>query len=401
MLWVEQPVGVGFTQGTPNITNEYELSDQFIGFYKNFVNLFGLHNWDVYLTGESYAGYYVPYVANAFIEAKDTNYYNLKGIAINDPIIGDETIQQQIVIKPYLDYWQNLVYLNDTFRQDLDKLNKKCGYEDYYNKYLTFPPPKGPFPVPPDPFINGPPECDIFDLTYEAILEVSPCFNIYHITETCPHPWSVLGIVNTGDYSPPGEVVYFNRTDVQKAINAPVGTDWNQCSTENVFAGDGNDHSVGPAQDGILQKVIEHTNNVIIGSGNLDFLLSTNGTLMALQNLTWNGKQGFQKYPGKKFFVPYHPEYNGGALSAAGDVGLWGHERGLTFYQVELAGHELPGYAPGAGYRSIELLLGRIKNLSQMGTFTTQAGNFTGNSFPSNFTGGVATYKSRFGNIIT
>jgi carboxypeptidase D len=36
------------------------------------------------------------------------------------------------------------------------------------------------------------------------------------------------------------------------------------------------------------------------------------------------------------------------------------------------------GYAPGAAYRAIELLLGRISSLSQMGDFTTQTGNFTG-----------------------
>lgn len=95
MLWVEQPVGVGFSQGTPNITNEVELGQQFIGFYKQFVEAFGVQNRKVYLTGESYGGYYVPYIADAFINADDAVNYNLAGVAINDPIIGDGTIQQQ------------------------------------------------------------------------------------------------------------------------------------------------------------------------------------------------------------------------------------------------------------------------------------------------------------------
>lgn len=95
MLWVEQPVGVGFSQGTPNITNEVELGEQFIGFYKQFVEAFGVQNRKVYLTGESYGGYYVPYIADSFINAADETYYNLAGVAINDPIIGDGTIQQQ------------------------------------------------------------------------------------------------------------------------------------------------------------------------------------------------------------------------------------------------------------------------------------------------------------------
>ena len=40
-----------------------------------------------------YARFYIPYVTDAFIEAKDNQYYNLKGVAINDQIIGD-TAQQ-------------------------------------------------------------------------------------------------------------------------------------------------------------------------------------------------------------------------------------------------------------------------------------------------------------------
>ena len=170
---------------------------------------------------------------------------------------------------------------------------------------------------------------------------------------------------------------------MQAAINAPVGTNWQQCTKTNVFGGAKDnqslsDTSLGPAQDGVLQRVIEYTNNTIIGSGNLDMLLSTNGTLLAIQNMTWNGLQGLQEYPGTPFTTPYHPEYNGGALAGAGVLGYYGCERGLTFYQVQLAGHELPGYAPGAAYRSIELLLGRISSFGEGGDFTTQTGNFTG-----------------------
>lgn len=53
MLWVEQPVGVGYSQGTPNITNEVELAAEFRGFYKSFVDTFQTKNWKTYITGES------------------------------------------------------------------------------------------------------------------------------------------------------------------------------------------------------------------------------------------------------------------------------------------------------------------------------------------------------------
>lgn len=64
MVWVEQPVGTGFSQGTPTATNEAEVAAQFLGFFKNFVDTFAMEGFTVYITGESYAGYYVPYIAD-------------------------------------------------------------------------------------------------------------------------------------------------------------------------------------------------------------------------------------------------------------------------------------------------------------------------------------------------
>lgn len=333
----------------------------------------------MYITGESYGGYYVPYVADAFINANDTVNYNLAGVAINDPILGDGTAQQEVVVVPFVDYWSELFYFNDSFTQTIHQAADQCGYTDYFNTYLQFPPPSGPFPVL-DPDAEG---CDLFDTVYSAVMETNPCFNIYHILDTCPFKYSVLGIVNPGDYEPPGGEVYFNRSDVQQAINAPVGTNWSQCTPTNVFGGATDnqtvqDGSLGPAQDGVLAHVIESTNNTIIGVGGLDYILPTNGSLLAIQNVTWNGVQGLQNAPTNEFFVPYHPLISQGQLASAGYVGNWVTERGLTFYTVQLAGHELPEYAPGAGYRVLEKLLGRIPDLGTTGDFTTQTGNFTG-----------------------
>ena len=42
MLWVEQPVGVGYTQGVPNIVDEVGLGKEFVGFYQQFVKAFGI-----------------------------------------------------------------------------------------------------------------------------------------------------------------------------------------------------------------------------------------------------------------------------------------------------------------------------------------------------------------------
>lgn len=76
-VWVEQPVGTGFSQGTPTATNEKEVAAQFMGFWKNFIDTFDLHNRKVYITGESYAGYYVPNIASAMLDTNDTTYFDV------------------------------------------------------------------------------------------------------------------------------------------------------------------------------------------------------------------------------------------------------------------------------------------------------------------------------------
>jgi carboxypeptidase D len=56
MVWIDQPVGTGFSVGQANVTSQTDVAAQFLGFMKNFVELFGLQGKKVYLTGESYAG---------------------------------------------------------------------------------------------------------------------------------------------------------------------------------------------------------------------------------------------------------------------------------------------------------------------------------------------------------
>lgn len=160
---------------------------------------------------------------------------------------------------------------------------------------------------------------------------------------------------------------------MQSAIHAPPHTNWAECTSTNVFV-NGTDTSP-PSGLSVLPSVIARTNNVIIGHGLLDYILIANGTLLMIQNMTWNGAQGFRTPPTDEFFVPYHTESSPSTLAGAGVFGTTHTERGLTFVEVSLSGHMVPQYAPSAAYRQLEFLLGRIKSLTQRGSFTTQMGN--------------------------
>lgn len=86
MVWIDQPIGTGFSPAAPGapaqITSEDDISRDFMGFWKNFMTTFGLEGRKVYLTGESYAGQYIPYISAAMLATYDTTYYNVAGMPL-------------------------------------------------------------------------------------------------------------------------------------------------------------------------------------------------------------------------------------------------------------------------------------------------------------------------------
>ena len=81
---VEQPVGTGFSIGEVTAKTEEEIAQDFVKFFKNFETTFGIKNYKIYVTGESYAGRYVPYISAAMLDQKDTEYYDLSGNLLSE-----------------------------------------------------------------------------------------------------------------------------------------------------------------------------------------------------------------------------------------------------------------------------------------------------------------------------
>lgn len=249
-----------------------------------------------------------------------------------------------------------------------------CGFDEFMAKGLVFPP-KGHFG--PDPATrNGrfDQSCDIFDGVINEIFKLNPCFDIYQVGQLCPLLWDVEGFPYSDFFLPEGyDNPYFNRTDVKTVLHAPLDSNWMICSDVNVFPHGDNSEPSGN-NGGPLARVAEATNNVIVGHGILDMVLLSNGSLLTLNNLTWNGAQGFSGPPNKPFYVPDHDDPNLGSIAGFGVYGSWVSERGLTFVEINLSGHMVPEFQPSAGYRTLELLLGRISNFSEVSPFSTQPG---------------------------
>lgn len=76
---VDQPVGTGFSVGNVTATNEEEIAADFLDFFEKFEDLYGIKNFRIFMTGESYAGRYVPYISSAMLDKNDTTRFNLSG----------------------------------------------------------------------------------------------------------------------------------------------------------------------------------------------------------------------------------------------------------------------------------------------------------------------------------
>ncbi|KAI1789184.1 alpha/beta-hydrolase [Ganoderma leucocontextum] len=351
VLWVDQPVGTGFSQGDPSISNDEELAAQLAGFFEQFLEVFSeLKGSNFFVSGESYAGYYVPYIANYFYEHPNPD-LNLKGAWIADPTLSWNLVQQEIPALRFAQANQNVFPFNSTFWETLQNISDSCGYTDYLDT-VTYPP-ADLLPLPVGGAIdnttgavNTKPECEIHDLIQLVAGELNPAFDVYRVTDMYPSPWSVLGFPQSTQ-----EFIYFNRTDVQDAINAP-NMNWEICSwpvyVDPATGGPGDDQSL-PSALSVLPNVIEKSERVAIVHGLADFILVAEGTRIAIQNMTWDGTQGFQSPIEEENFL----------VDNMGIAGNMHTERGLTYVEFYYSGHMTPQFVPWAAYQTIAYVLGK------------------------------------------
>ncbi|KIM42681.1 hypothetical protein M413DRAFT_444355 [Hebeloma cylindrosporum] len=343
VLWVEQPVGTGFSQGKPNIKNEDDLAAQLVGFMQQFLEVFPeMKAKKLYLTGESYAGTYVPYIANYIYEHPTALDLNLQGIWIADPSLSWTVVQEEIPAVNFVHKYENVFAFNQSFMTQLDNIAAKCNYAGYMDKFVKYPP-TGLLPLPgKSTFADK--GCDVWDMIFNAALIVNPAFNIYRIFDTFPVLWDVLGF--PGSFPQVQSPIYFNRTEVKRAIHAPLNVNWEECSEIDVFVGKG-DASLPPAFT-VLPNVIEKSNRSVIVHGLADYILIAEGTRIVIQNMTWGGKQGFQTPIATDSFL----------VDGVGALGTSHTERGLTYVEVELSGHMVPQFSPVAAFQLMQYLMG-------------------------------------------
>ncbi|KIL59177.1 hypothetical protein M378DRAFT_15036 [Amanita muscaria Koide BX008] len=328
MLWVEQPVGTGYSQGTPTAQNEEDVAAQLVGFLKQFLHVFSeLKGKKFYLTGESvriFTRRHYPMFTKTFGNIADYIYTHptlldleLQGIWMGDPVIGWFVTQEQIPAVDFVHKYEHVFAFNQTFLKYLDDTALKCGYTGYQQKYATYPP-KGPLPLPGhDTFAD--PGCDVWDDIFNAVLIVNPAFNCTGSLTSIRCYGTFLVSRDGSFFALQTTPTYFDRLDVKQAIHAPLNSTWQICTDINVFPN--GDASLPPTFT-VLPNVIEKSKKAIIMHGLADYVLIADG-------MTWAGKQGFQTPIANDSFI----------VDGIGALGTVHEERGFTYYEVVLSGH--------------------------------------------------------------
>merc|ERR1711981_659409 len=112
LLYIDQPVGTGYSKAAKIWdlkTNETAIAadmaqtiSKFLALHPEFVNR------DFYITGESYAGHYIPALGHFLRQHKDDDYLkglNLKGIAIGNGLV--DPVNQYDAYPTFLPQWLN------------------------------------------------------------------------------------------------------------------------------------------------------------------------------------------------------------------------------------------------------------------------------------------------------
>ncbi|RPD60985.1 alpha/beta-hydrolase [Lentinus tigrinus ALCF2SS1-7] len=383
-FWIDQPIGVGWSTADEdgNVRDEDEVGRDFMGFLKNLVKVFpSLKTRPLYLTGESYAGTYIPYIMKTYFGMENPP-VTIAAFAIGNGVLGSEAVYFAVPTVTILETYPQLIGYDPAVFEYFREQEHLCGYD----LNLIYPQVSGIFPslkIDPAPggssksardtlnrrrsvggFIRSvadslvdekasfrrkrqfiPPTngtidptygCDLFDEALHYALDNSrpwtdgARFTYYDVAD---------GLAAESQLS--GDLFY-NDANVRAAIHAPTSKDWVE-NSGYVFTGseDGSDPSPEPMV--FLTELAANASargvRVVLYSGNDDALVSHRGTEVVIQNTTFGGIQGFTRKPS----TPWYDD--------DGDLaGIVRQERNWTYVLVKDTSHLVPYSSPQRGF---------------------------------------------------
>ncbi|GMY26626.1 serine carboxypeptidase-like 45 [Fagus crenata] len=322
MLYLETPIGVGFSYATN--TSSYEsVNDKItardnVVFLQRWFERFPLYrNRSLFITGESYAGHYVPQLAELMLQFnKKENLFNLKGIALGNPVLEFATDFNSRAEF----FWSHGLISDTTYKM----FTSVCNYSRYVSEYYR----GNVSPICLRVMSQVSRETSNFVDKYDVTLDV--CVSSIFSQSKFLSPQQVT---ETIDVCVEDETVnYLNRIDVQMALHARlVGVhQWVVCS--NILDYELLDLEIPTIS--IVGNIIKAGIPVLVYSGDQDSVIPLTGSRTLVH--------GLAEELGLKTNVPYRVWFEGQ------QVGGWTQVYGniLSFATVRGASHEAPFSQP-------------------------------------------------------
>ncbi|XP_019451934.1 PREDICTED: serine carboxypeptidase-like [Lupinus angustifolius] len=321
ILFIDQPTGTGFSYSSDidDIRhNETGVSNDLYDFLQAFFKKHPQFSKnDFYITGESYAGHYIPALASRVHKgnnAKEGIPINLKGFAIGNgltnpgiqyPAFTDYAVDKGLITKEDQNRINMLI-------PDCEQATKSCqtNGEDSclqaYKACLTI---------------------------FEDILSITGNINYYDVRKQCEGSLCY-------DFS---NAVSFLNDETVKAALGVKNLKFVSCS-ETVYSAMLNDWMKNLEVD--IPTLLEDGIKMLVYAGEEDLICNWLGNSRWVHAMEWSGQKGFESATTVKFVVD-------GA--AAGDLTSHGP---LTFLKVYKAGHVVPMDQPKAALQMLKNWMG-------------------------------------------
>lgn len=274
VLYIDNPVGTGysFTENDRGyVTNETQVGTDIRTALVQFFQLFPeLRNNDFFVTGESYAGKYVPAVSHAI---KDYNVnanikINLKGLAIGNGLCDPEN---------------QLLYSDYLYQIGLIDENGKVQFQGYEKKGREF--------IKQKKYLEA---FEMFDTLLNGDLNGKP--SLFRNLTGFDYYYNYLSVKDGNESDWMSE--WLQKADVRRAMH--VGN-----ITFNIETRVVEEHLKGDVMQSIAPLLVDLLSQyrVLIYNGQLDIIVAYPLTENFLKNLQWSGAKKYAKAPRKLWTV--------------------------------------------------------------------------------------------------